>query len=100
MPKPARCQHSSSTSAIPGPTASFAAARAFGSTASGRAGLAPAPGRQDFGHHATTSGRGAFVAGPAAPLPGGRCGACRRHKAARKETPRGSGLRQEGQGEG
>lgn len=48
VPKPARSQHSSSTSAIPGPTASFAAARAFGSTASGLAGLAPAPGTQDW----------------------------------------------------
>lgn len=101
VPKPARCQHSSSsTLAIPRPTASFAAAQAFGSTASGRAGLAPAPGRQDFGHHATKSGRGAFATGPTVPLPGGRCGACGHHKAARMETPRGSGLRQEGQGEG
>lgn len=52
VPKQARCQHSSSSSsssATPGPTASFAAARAFGLPASRRAGLAPAPGRQPLG---------------------------------------------------
>lgn len=48
VPKPAGCQRSSS-SATPGPTVSFPAARAFWFRASPHAGLAPALGGQPLG---------------------------------------------------
>lgn len=81
----------SSTPAIPGPTA-FAAARAFGSTASGRAGPAPAPGEARLWAPRDKIRTRRLRSGPDRAASRGRCGACGHHKAARMETPgRGSG---------